>query len=135
MVSSGTWRVVQHSEIRLFLRQNAEHHVPGRFPAAVQDPGREGPERAQRADVDDDARQTGAPRHRAQNSRRQTERRAHVQRQVRVHLVHIREVPAVPRHVPERSCGHMTRDEAIYSTEEQITVCSIRTMAEKSYLI
>lgn len=73
------WRVVQDSEIRFFLRQHAEHHVPGRFPAAVQNPGREGLERTQRADVDDDARQASALWDRAQNSRGQTERRAHVQ--------------------------------------------------------
>ncbi len=94
--SSRTWSVVQDSELRFFLRQHTEHHVPGRFPAAVQNPGRERPERTQRADVHHDTRQTRAPRDHTQNSSRQTESGAHVQRQVRVHLIHIREISTEP---------------------------------------
>lgn len=112
-----TWRVVQHSELRLLLREHAEHHVARRLAAAVLNPGGEGPDRAQRADVHDDARQAGPPRERAQNSSRQTEGGAHVQRQVRVQLFHLGEITTVTGHITERSCGtHNSRTSAVYTS-------------------
>lgn len=126
LVCVCTWSITQDSEVGFFLRQYAEHHVPGRFPGAVQNPGRERSDRAQRADVDDDARQTDAPRDRSQHSGGQTERGAHVQRQIRVHLVHIREITTITRHVTERSCAH-TQTRALNHFNDVTHSCDLQT--------
>lgn len=86
-----TRSVIQHSDVRLLLGQHSEHHVPGGLPGAVQDPGGEGLERAQRADVDHRAPQAEAARKRLQDARRQAESAAHVERQVPVDLRRVRE--------------------------------------------
>lgn len=98
-----TWSIIENPELRLFLGQHAEHHDTCRFTRAVEHPGGKRLQSTQRAHVHHTAAQTHVSRKHLQDPSSQTQRWAHVHRQIPVHFVHVSETSGVAWNIAQWS--------------------------------
>lgn len=94
-----TWRVAEHPKVWLLFCQHPEHHLSGSLPCAVQHPGAERLQGAQRGDVDDGAPKTWTLWKSLHNAGCEAQGGADIEGQVRVHLSHVGEAFGIARHI------------------------------------
>lgn len=97
-----TWGVVEYPQVRLLFRQDPEHHLSGSLAGAVQHPGAERLQGAQRGDVDHSPLHTWTLWESLQDASGEAQGGAHIERQVRVHLCCVGETLGVAGHVTQR---------------------------------